>query len=213
MSKNVPTNCKKHTLDFIYLKDDANQKALIQEIASDLAKVGVTANLKPLEKDAKNTAMQNGQFNMVMSESWGNPYDPHGYLASWKSKNEAHHTVLETLDGNMAADKYATRIDAILSEVDEKKRQTLYTALLDDIHKANIHIPLYGKRIPSYVQPSPLLCSVGGTRESPDFFFFYFSLFIYIHSYTDKPWKTNPNKTKQGRQQTFVRVHARAPAV
>ena len=50
MSKNVPTNCKKHTLDFIYLKDDANQKALIQDIASDLAKVGVTANLKPLEK-------------------------------------------------------------------------------------------------------------------------------------------------------------------
>ena len=59
--------------------------------------------------------------------------------------------VLENLDGNLDATTYGNRVDAILSEPDASKRAQLYTSLLNDIHQAYIHIPLYGKRMPSVI--------------------------------------------------------------
>lgn len=152
MTKKIDTtHCKKSTLDFIYLKGDAQQEAITKQIVADLLKVGITAKPKPLEKEALNAAMKEGNFNLCMSETWGNPYDPHSYLSSWKVANEAHHTVLANLPEPLDDKTFATRIDDILSTSKEENREKKYTSLLDDIHKSNIHIPLYGKRMPSVV--------------------------------------------------------------
>ena len=143
------SKCKKSTLDFIYLDGDAKVAAIVDDIAKDLAKVGVTATPKKMVKADLNAAMQAGKFNMVLSETWANPYDPHSYLSSWNSPNEAHHMVLKDLKAPLDPVSFKSRTDAILSEASPVERQKKYKSLLTDIHQAAIHIPLYGKRIPS----------------------------------------------------------------
>ena len=152
VSAEAPGDCHPKNLTFIYLQGDATAAAIVDDIAADLALVGISAVPEPkATRDDLNADMQAGKFNIVFSETWGNPYDPHGYLASWKAPNEAHHKVLENLDGKLDASIYGNRVDAILSEPDESKRAQLYTSLLNDIHQAYIHIPLYGKRMPSVI--------------------------------------------------------------
>ena len=113
--------------------------------------VGITVNKKPLEKAAKNTAMQTGNFDLVFSEGWADPYDPQSYLMSWNSNNEAHHMVLDGLKGNLSPANFKTRLGAILSDSNQVTRANNYKGLLNDIHQAYIHIPLYGKVMPSVV--------------------------------------------------------------
>ena len=36
--------------------------------------------IRYLEKDDKNTAMVAGDYDLVFSETWGAPYDPHRYV-------------------------------------------------------------------------------------------------------------------------------------
>ena len=50
--------------------------------------------MRPLDKDAKNAAMVNGDYDLVFSETWGAPYDPHSYVKSWASPDEAHYLSL-----------------------------------------------------------------------------------------------------------------------
>eukprot|EP00947_MAST-08B_sp_MAST-8B-sp1_P000870 g870.t1 len=144
--------CKKHTVDFVYNSGDSGDTLeIVDRIAADLAVVGITVNKKPLEKAAKNTAMQTGNFNLVFSEGWGNPYDPQSYLMSWNSNNEPHHMVLDGLEGNLSPANFKARLGAILGESNQATRANLYNGLLNDIHQAYIHIPLYGEVMPSVV--------------------------------------------------------------
>ena len=75
--------CKPMELDFIVLEGEATLRAIEDDIAEDLAKVGITVNPRFLPRDEFNEAMVNGDFNMAFSESWGAPYDPQAFAASW----------------------------------------------------------------------------------------------------------------------------------
>ena len=141
-------HCKSKTLDFVYLEGDATVAAIVDDIHSDLLVVGVNASRRPLAKSDLNKAMQSGDFDMVLGESWGNPYDPHSYLTSWTVANEAHHNLLDDLKSESGT-TFAQQISDILSEPDASSRQDAYTTLLKKIHNSYLHIPLYGKRIPS----------------------------------------------------------------
>ena len=71
-ASSAAANCNKKSLDFVYLDGDATLAAIVDDIAEDLAKVGITATPRKLVKADLNAAMQAGNFNMVVSESWGN---------------------------------------------------------------------------------------------------------------------------------------------
>ena len=60
-----------------YVQGDTTVLQLEDDIRADLAKVGINVKLTALDRDALNTAMTSGNFNMAFSESWGPPYDPH----------------------------------------------------------------------------------------------------------------------------------------
>merc|ERR1719156_17107 len=97
--------CTKHTIDFVGLEGDANLAAIEDDVAADLAKVGITLNKRFVAKDIKNTAMTSGDFHMVYSETWGPPYDPFSYATGWVANDEAHHSAMEGLTGDNARDK------------------------------------------------------------------------------------------------------------
>ena len=119
--------------------------------------------MRPLDKDAKNAAMVNGDYDLVFSETWGAPYDPHSYVKSWASPDEAHYSALPTAGIDRVA--FEAQVDAVLSEMDETERQSKWTALLSEIHYDVLHLPLWGKRIPSLVNNARLSGYVPGAQQ------------------------------------------------
>jgi len=145
------TGCKDVSLDFVMLEGDATQKAVEEMIRDDLAVLGITVNARFLEKDDLNAAMTSGDFDMVFSETWGAPYDPHSYAASWTTPDEAHYPVMQTLAPPLDPASFAASIADVLSETDPATRQQKWTTILSDVHEQVLHLPLYGKRIPAVI--------------------------------------------------------------
>ena len=93
----MTSHCENIDVDFIVLEGDATVLALEDDIRASLASVGVNVNRRVLDKEAFNTAMVAGDFNLAFSETWGPPYDPHSYAKSWTSPNEAYYAALQGL--------------------------------------------------------------------------------------------------------------------
>ena len=89
--------CRELSVDFIVLEGEANLLVLEDDIRADLAKIGVNVTLRELLKEDFNEAMVAGDFNMAFSETWGPPYDPHSYAASWSTPDEAYFSALNGL--------------------------------------------------------------------------------------------------------------------
>ena len=155
--------CPAATLDFVINEGDAAHEAYAADIAAELTKLGLAVNMRPLDKDAKNTAMVNGDYDLVFSETWGAPYDPHSYVKSWASPDEAHYSALPTAGIDRVA--FEAQVDAVLSEMDETERQSKWTALLSEIHYDVLHVPLWGKRIPSLINNARLSGYVPGAQQ------------------------------------------------
>lgn len=144
-------NCNKADVDFIILEGDATSKAIEDDIVVDLAKVGITVNTRLLEKDAFNTAMVAGDFNMAFSESWGAPYDPNAYASSWSTKDEAYYAALKGLPPPNTQAVLTKKIKDALVKETESERQAAWTEILFAMHEQATELPFYGKRIPAVI--------------------------------------------------------------
>mmetsp|Transcript_35396 Transcript_35396/g.64807 ORF Transcript_35396/g.64807 Transcript_35396/m.64807 type:complete len:724 (-) Transcript_35396:68-2239(-) len=137
-------NCPPATVDFILTDDNAVLAAIEDDIRADLEKVGITVNTRFLRKSPEfNGNMTSGNFNLCFSETWGPPYDPHSYAASWKSPDEAHYAALKGMD------QLNTDISEVLLEGNMRTRQQEWTNILKELHSQAIDLPFSGKRIPT----------------------------------------------------------------
>ena len=143
--------CKPMELDFIVLEGEATLRAIEDDIAEDLAKVGITVNPRFLPRDEFNEAMVNGDFNMAFSESWGAPYDPQAFAASWNTPDEAYFAALAGLPEPNSQEVLAKKIDAALLKETEAEREEAWTEILQAMHEQATELPFSGKRIPAII--------------------------------------------------------------
>jgi len=144
-------NCNAFTLDFIVNEGDATAVAIEDDIVADLAKVGITVNTRRLPKDELNEAMVAGDFNLAFSESWGAPYDPQAFAASWAAPDEAYHAALEGLPEPYTKDALSAMIKDALVQETEAGREEAWTQILSAMHSQATELPFSGKRIPAVV--------------------------------------------------------------
>ena len=109
--------------------------------------------------------MVSGDFDIVFSETWGAPYDPHSYLSSWTAPDEAHYAVMTGGSTSFTPTAFAAEMSDILAETDRMQTQTKYTSLLSDIHTEAFHLPLWGKRIPSVCRRSRVAGYAPGQQQ------------------------------------------------
>jgi hypothetical protein len=88
-NRNRRQNGKSLTLDFVYLDDDPVHQAIEDDVRSSLSEVGINVVARPLDKESFNKAASSGDFNLIFSETWGPPYDPHSFTAAFRTPNEA----------------------------------------------------------------------------------------------------------------------------
>ncbi|GHP11800.1 hypothetical protein PPROV_001052700 [Pycnococcus provasolii] len=143
--------CKKMELDFIVLEGDATSKAIEDDIVSDLKKVGITVNTRLLNKTLFNEAMVDGDFNMAFSETWGAPYDPHAYAASWATPDEAYYAALKGLPPPFTQEVLKQKVTEALRKESEVEREDAWTEILTAMHKQATELPISSKRIPAVI--------------------------------------------------------------
>ena len=86
-----------------------------------------------------------GNYDLVFSETYGAPYDPHSYIKSWATEDEAFYSALPT--AGVDRDVLAAKVDPIFADLDDASRQAKWTALLQQIHNEVVALPLYGVRV------------------------------------------------------------------
>eukprot|EP00933_Yihiella_yeosuensis_P026963 TRINITY_DN20915_c0_g1_i1.p1 TRINITY_DN20915_c0_g1~~TRINITY_DN20915_c0_g1_i1.p1 ORF type:complete len:611 (-),score=116.45 TRINITY_DN20915_c0_g1_i1:192-1862(-) len=96
--------------------------------------------------------MTSGNFNLCFSETWGPPYDPHSYAASWKAPDEAHYAAMKGLKEPVTKAKLTASITNVMSEENLQKREQKWQDILPKLHEQAIDLPFSGKRIPTVLR-------------------------------------------------------------
>jgi len=143
--------CQKHTLDFILLDGDSLSAQIEDDIRADLAEIGVEVNTRLLAKDDFNVAMTSGDFNLCFTESWGPPYDPHSYAASWFVSDEAHYAALDGLEAPMTKATLQGMVTDALSVENPADRQAAWAEILQEMHRQAISNPMWSRTMPAVI--------------------------------------------------------------
>jgi peptide/nickel transport system substrate-binding protein len=115
-------------MEAIYVGTSSTDIALAQIYQSDLAKIGVKLNFRPLDAAARSSATNNGQFAGVSIYSGSfSQVEPSTFFVisnAWApAKNAA----------SFKSDQYTSLVDAATTEPDAGKRKQLYSTLNDFI--------------------------------------------------------------------------------
>jgi len=144
--------CNQHTLDFILLAGDSLSAQIEDDIKQDLEQVGINVNTRLLAKADFNAAMQQGNFHLCFTESWGPPYDPHSFATGWfRPNNEAHYPALDGLEAPLTKVRLQQMVTDVLREESPLSRQTQWTAILQEMHQQAISCPMWSRRMPAIV--------------------------------------------------------------
>ncbi|WP_245590846.1 nickel ABC transporter substrate-binding protein [Nitratidesulfovibrio termitidis] len=127
------------SVDLCFVGNDVLQKAIAEFLQSELARVGVQANLIGEEEDAIGERQKSGAFGMVFGDTWGAPYDPHSFVSGMRVPTHADYQAQIGLP--MKADIDA-RIGKVLLTTDETTRQNLYRDILTTLHDQAVYLPL-----------------------------------------------------------------------
>ncbi len=127
------------SVDLCFVGNDALQKAIAEFLQSELARVGMQANLIGEEEDAIGERQKSGAFGMVFGDTWGAPYDPHSFVSGMRVPTHADYQAQIGLP--MKADIDA-KIGKVLLTTDETTRQNLYRDILTTLHEQAVYLPL-----------------------------------------------------------------------
>lgn len=75
--------CKNLEIDFILQDGNPEMASVESDIVANLNEIGIKVNTKFLNSTEYRDAEVNGDYHLLFTRTWGAPYDPHSYMASW----------------------------------------------------------------------------------------------------------------------------------
>jgi nickel transport system substrate-binding protein len=127
-------------IDFCFIGNNASHKALAEIIQAQAAKIGVKLNLLGEESDSFYKRQNSGEFNMIISATWGPPYDPHAYMSSMLVPSHADYAAQAGLAEKPKIDQL---INLALTATKEQDRADKYKEILTILHDQAVYLPLY----------------------------------------------------------------------
>ncbi|MCI7485134.1 MAG: nickel ABC transporter substrate-binding protein [Helicobacter sp.] len=122
-----------------YLGSNPTQKAIAEALQGDLAKVGITLELKAKEQTSFYQAQKNGDFDIIFNETWGDPFDPHAFLGSMLAPSHADYAAQSLLENKQEID---LAIREILHSNDEEVLASKYAFVLQALHDSGVYLPI-----------------------------------------------------------------------
>ncbi|MFP9225897.1 nickel ABC transporter substrate-binding protein [Streptococcus equi subsp. zooepidemicus] len=125
-----------------YISTKATDKDLVEYFQGEWKKLGIDVVLTAMEEDDYWANAKTGQFDMMLTYSWGAPWDPHAWMTALTAKADHGHPeniALENLPSKAEIDRL---IKSVLVEPDEKKVDKGYKQVLSLLHDEAVYIPL-----------------------------------------------------------------------
>lgn len=115
--------------------------AMASIVVQDLRSAGFDASVVSLPKSEYNTAATRGDFSLIFTETWGNPYDPHTTAAAWRVPNEADFAAQLGMVAPMTKAQLDGNISAALV-APAAQLESLWAAILSGLHANAIYAPV-----------------------------------------------------------------------
>ena len=121
--------------------DSANNvhKAIAEVLQGDFRKIGMNVKLVGEESQLFGQRQTNGNFNMIFSDTFGTPYDPHSMISSMRVPSHADYQAQVGLSMKKELD---LKIEEALISTNEKTRQDLYNYILGTLHDQAVYLPI-----------------------------------------------------------------------
>lgn len=132
---------KELEIGFYYDGDNVIYKTLGEVLQSEWEKLGVKLNLEALERQALIDFQKKGEFEITITETWGDPYDPHTLVAYMANPEYADYQAQKGIPMKEELDE---KIRQVIVETDEQKRQELYGYILNTIQDQAAYLPISG---------------------------------------------------------------------
>lgn len=130
---------KELELGFYFDGNNVIYKTLGEVLQSEYKNIGVKLNLEAEERQALIDRTKNSDFEITITETWGDPYDPHTLVASMKNEGYADYQAQKGLPMKKELDE---KIGKVIVETDEEVRQQLYTEILTTLHEQAVYLPI-----------------------------------------------------------------------
>ncbi|KEO82853.1 nickel ABC transporter substrate-binding protein [Tumebacillus flagellatus] len=127
------------SLDLGYDSGDQVQKTIAEFTQGNLSKLGIQVNLIGEEYQTHVKRQMSGEFNLIFSETWGAPYDPHTVVGSMREPSHADYQAQAGLAMKKELDQQITRV---LVTTEETERQNLYRSILTTLHEQAVYLPI-----------------------------------------------------------------------
>ncbi|MCD7897104.1 MAG: nickel ABC transporter substrate-binding protein [Planctomycetaceae bacterium] len=127
-------------IDLVYIGNDAAHKALAETIQGQAARAGVFINLQGVEEDLFLRRQRDGDFGMIMSPTWGPPFEPHTVLGSMRLPAHADFQAQSGLPDKAGIDRDIT---GALESTDETDRAAAIDRVLTILHEEAVYLPIH----------------------------------------------------------------------
>ena len=133
---------KKMELNFPYISTKATDKDLAEYFQGQLKKIGVEVKLTAMEEDDYWENAKTGNFDMMLTFSWGAPWDPHAWMTALTAESAHGHPENVSLEALPIKKELDETIKQTLTEADEEKVDAGYKKALTMLHEEAVYIPL-----------------------------------------------------------------------
>lgn len=132
-------NGKDLVLNLSYIGTSASSKSIAQIIQAQASKIGIKIELNADESSIFYKRHINGNFNMIFNSTWGIPYDPEMFLASFRTPSHADFMAQSGLKNKGEIDANITKM---LATFDENQKEILIKNVLTTLHNEAIYLPI-----------------------------------------------------------------------
>lgn len=129
---------KKLEINLYYFADKTNFKAVSELIQANAKKAGIQINLVGEESSAVYARRSSGDYELMIDSTWGLPYEPY-MTANILTPGGSYQYCSAGIDG---IESFYDDVHALLTGVDEAKRQELYNKVFERIHDDAMVIPI-----------------------------------------------------------------------
>lgn len=130
---------KELEMGFYFDGENVIYKTLGEVLQSEWEKIGIKLNLEAMERQVLIDQQKSGEFDITITETWGDPYDPHTLVAYMANEEYADYQAQKGLPMKEELDE---KIHQVIVETDEEKRQELYTYILTTIQEQAAYLPI-----------------------------------------------------------------------
>ncbi|MDR2394780.1 MAG: nickel ABC transporter substrate-binding protein [Treponema sp.] len=126
-------------IKFSYLGDNEAAKIIGQVLQNQYGKIGANIELIAQDDQSYYASQEEGLFEMMLTASWGDPFDPHSYFSSFRHPSHSDYAAQLGLSMKPQIDK---AISTALNSTDEEETQANYTYVIRTLHEQAVYVPL-----------------------------------------------------------------------